>query len=106
MHNPLRIQKSIAFFPLWPNVPLTLTVSTDAICTLPYTLPLPVTFLISWQKERQIVSPSGMLPSYSGIIAGAIHEQENILLFRGTEPGLPRWKVATTTTMLPDVVIS
>ena len=45
----------------------------------------------------------GMLPSHSRIIAGAIHMGENILLRRSTEPGLPRWELTTTTTMLPNI---
>ena len=44
----------------------------------------------------------GILPSHSRIISGAIHKGENILLLRGIEPGLPRWDLATTTTMIPD----
>ena len=45
-----------------------------------------------------------MLPSHSGIIAEAIHKGESILLHCGIDPGLSRWKLVTTTTMLPDVV--
>ena len=39
-----------------------------------------------------------MLPSHSGIVAGAIHTGENIYLHRGIELGLP-WRelVATAT---------
>ena len=43
-----------------------------------------------------------MLPSHSGIIAGAIHKEETILLLRGMELGLQWWELATITTMLPN----
>ena len=29
--------------------------------------------------------------------------EENILLRRSTEPGLPRWELTTTTTVLPNI---
>ena len=48
----------------------------------------------------------GMLASHSRIIVGAIHNGENISLHEGIEPRLPRWELATTTTMLPDVTKS
>ena len=45
----------------------------------------------------------GMLPSHSGIIAGAIHRGENTLLHRGIKLGIPR-ELATATTILLDIV--
>ena len=42
-----------------------------------------------------------MLPSHSGIIAGAIYNGENTLLHRGIETGLTQWELATTTIVLP-----
>ena len=48
----------------------------------------------------------GMLSSHTGIIAGAIHEGENILLHGGIQPGLPGTELATTTTMLSDIIKS
>ena len=47
-----------------------------------------------------------MVPSHSEIIVGAIHKGENIYLHRGIEPGLTRWEVVATTTMLPDIAKS
>ena len=47
-----------------------------------------------------------MLSSHTGIIAGAIHKGENILLHGGIQPGLPGTELATTTTMLSDIIKS
>ena len=47
-----------------------------------------------------------MLSSHAGIIAGAIHKGENILLHGGIQPGLPGSELATTTTMLSDIIKS
>ena len=41
-----------------------------------------------------------MLPSHSEIIAGAIHKGENIYLHRGIEPGLTRWVLVVTATII------
>ena len=47
-----------------------------------------------------------MLRSHSEILAGAIHKGENIYLHRGIDPGLTRWELVVTTTMLPDIAKS
>ena len=47
-----------------------------------------------------------MLPSHSGIVAGAIHKGENIHLHRDIELGLPWRELVATATMLPGIAKS
>ena len=46
-----------------------------------------------------------MLPSLSGIIAGAIQKGENIYLHRGIVPGLTRWVLVVTATIIIIIII-